>query len=75
MSPKPWENAEGYVDPTAYNAIKKVSAEEHEALDAVGSTYPSSRSSSLSLRKAALSWRPALSSGTARQGGFLDDQM
>lgn len=33
----------------------------------------SSRSSSLSLRKAALSWRPALSSGTARQGGFLDD--
>ena len=35
----------------------------------------SSRSSSLSLRKAALSWRPALSSGTARQGGFLDDQM
>lgn len=34
MSPKPWENAEGYVDPTAYNAIKKVSAEEHEALDA-----------------------------------------
>lgn len=74
MSPKPWENAEGYVDPMAYNAIKKVSAEEHEALDAVGST-PSSRSSSLSLRKAALSWRPALSSGTARQGGFLDDQM
>ena len=34
MSPKPWENAEGYTDPTAYNAIKKVSAEEHEALDA-----------------------------------------
>ena len=34
MSPKPWENAEGYADPTAYNAIKKVSAEEHEALDA-----------------------------------------
>lgn len=27
MSPKPWENAEGYADPTAYNAIKKVSAE------------------------------------------------
>ena len=26
MSPKPWENAEGYADPTAYNAIKKVSA-------------------------------------------------
>lgn len=34
MSPKPWENAEGYADPTAYNAIKKVSAEGHEALDA-----------------------------------------
>lgn len=30
----PWENAEGYADPTAYNAIKKVSAEGHEALDA-----------------------------------------
>ena len=73
MSPKPWENAEGYADPTAYNAIKKVSAEGHEALDAKVNT--SSRSSSLSLRKAALSWRPALSSGTARQGGFLDDQM
>ena len=28
------ENAEGYADPTAYNAIKKVSAEGHEALDA-----------------------------------------
>lgn len=27
MSPKPWENAEGYADP-------KVSAEGHEALDA-----------------------------------------
>lgn len=34
ISPKPWENAEGYADPTAYNAIKKVSAEGHEALDA-----------------------------------------
>lgn len=34
MSPKPWENAEGYADPTAYNAIKKVSAEGHETLDA-----------------------------------------
>lgn len=33
MSPKPWENAEGYADPTAYNAIKKVSAEGHEALE------------------------------------------
>lgn len=32
MSPKPWENAEGYADPTAYNAIRKVSAEGHEAL-------------------------------------------
>ena len=27
MSPKPWENAEGYADPTAYNAIKKVADE------------------------------------------------
>ncbi len=34
MTPKPWENGEGYADPTAYNAIKKVSAEGHEALDA-----------------------------------------
>lgn len=74
MSPKPWENAEGYVDPTAYNAIKKVSAEEHEALDAKVNALIKVLKC-LSLRKAALSWRPALSSGTARQGGFLDDQM
>ena len=33
MSPKPWENAEGYADPTAYNAIKKVSAEGPEPFD------------------------------------------
>ena len=71
MSPKPWENAEGYADPTAYNAIKKVSAEGMRRW--MPRSTLSSRSSSLSLRKAALSWRPALSSGTARQGGFLDD--
>lgn len=41
MSPKPWENAEGYADPTAYNAIKKVSAEGHEALDAKVNTAES----------------------------------
>ena len=34
MANKPWENAEGYYDPTAYSAIKKVTNEEHEALDA-----------------------------------------
>lgn len=34
MVHKPWENAEGYNDPTAYNAIKNISREEQEALDA-----------------------------------------
>lgn len=34
MSPKPWENAEGYTDPTAYNAIKNITDTEREALDA-----------------------------------------
>lgn len=34
MANKPWENAEGYYDPTAYSAIKKVTSDEHEALDA-----------------------------------------
>lgn len=27
---KPWENAEGYPDPTAYEAMKPVIAEENE---------------------------------------------
>ena len=45
MSPKPWENAEGYADPTAYNAIKKVSAEGHEALDAKVNTLIKDRKS------------------------------
>lgn len=31
---KPWENAEGYHDPTAYTAIQNITQEEHEALDA-----------------------------------------
>jgi len=34
MAHKPWENAEGYHDPTAYNAIKNISDTEREALDA-----------------------------------------
>lgn len=34
MANKPWENAEGYADPTAYNAIKNITKEDHEALDA-----------------------------------------
>ena len=34
MANKPWENSEGYPDPTAYNAIKNISREEQEALDA-----------------------------------------
>lgn len=28
--PKPWENAEGYSDPTAYNGLKPVIREEDE---------------------------------------------
>ena len=31
---KPWENAEGYHDPTAYPAIQNITQEEREALDA-----------------------------------------
>ena len=38
MAPKPWENAEGYYDPTAYNAIKHISDTEREAMDAKVST-------------------------------------
>lgn len=34
MSPKPWENAEGYADPTAYAALTNIQAEESAALDA-----------------------------------------
>ena len=34
MAHKPWENAEGYHDPTAYNAIKNITDTEREALDA-----------------------------------------
>ena len=34
MTPKPWENAECYYDPTAYNAIKHISDTEREAMDA-----------------------------------------
>lgn len=34
MANKPWENAEGYADPTAYNAIKNITDAEREALDA-----------------------------------------
>ncbi len=34
MANKPWENAEGYNDPTAYAAINNITREEHEALDA-----------------------------------------
>ena len=31
---KPWENGEGYYDPTAYAAIQNITQEEREALDA-----------------------------------------
>lgn len=34
MSPKPWENAEGYADPTAYTALTNIQVEESAALDA-----------------------------------------
>ena len=34
MANKPWENAEGYYDPTAYSAIKNITNTEREALDA-----------------------------------------
>ena len=28
--PKPWQNSEGYADPTAYNAIRNIDREESE---------------------------------------------
>lgn len=28
MTPKPWENAEGYPDPTAYNALRPIMQED-----------------------------------------------
>lgn len=28
--PKPWQNFEGYTDPTAYNAMKNIDREENE---------------------------------------------
>ena len=34
MAHKPWENAEDYHDPTAYNAIKHITDTEREAMDA-----------------------------------------
>lgn len=34
MSPKPWKNAEGYADPTAYAALTNIQVEESAALDA-----------------------------------------
>lgn len=68
MSPKPWENAEGYADPTAYNAIKKVSAEGHEALDAKVNTLI--KVLKFIIAESGFELAAALSSGTARQGGF-----
>jgi len=34
MTPKPWENAEGYTDPTAYTALRHIQQEENAELDA-----------------------------------------
>ena len=28
MTPKPWENGEGYPDPTAYNALRPIMQED-----------------------------------------------
>ena len=28
MTPKPWENGEGYSDPTAYNALRPIMQED-----------------------------------------------
>ena len=35
--PKPWQNGEGYVDPTAYEAMKTVGREEAEQQKKVNS--------------------------------------
>lgn len=34
MTPKLWENAEGYTDPTAYTALRHIQQEENAELDA-----------------------------------------
>lgn len=34
MTPKPWENAEGYTDLTAYTALRHIQQEENAELDA-----------------------------------------
>lgn len=34
MPPKPWENAEGYTDPTVYTALRHIQQEENAELDA-----------------------------------------
>ena len=34
MTPKPWENAEGYTDSTAYTALRHIQQEENAELDA-----------------------------------------
>lgn len=33
--PKPWQNAEGYADPTAYNAMRNIDREENEQVKRV----------------------------------------
>ena len=35
MTPKPWENGEGYPDPTAYNALRPI-MQEDAALEGKG---------------------------------------
>lgn len=38
MVPKPWENAEGYYDPTAYHAVKKITDAEYKAAEETAKT-------------------------------------
>lgn len=73
MSPKPWENAEGYADPTAYNAIKKVSAEEHEALDAKVNTLI--KVLKFIIAESGFELAARIELRDRKTGRFLDDQM
>lgn len=73
MSPKPWENAEGYADPTAYNAIKKVSAEGHEALDAKVNTLI--KVLKFIIAESGFELVARIELRDRKTGRFLDDQM
>lgn len=70
MTPKPWENGEGYPDPTAYNALRPI-MQEDAALE--GKVNFLIKVLKFIIAKAALSCWPALKSRTKRPGGVFDE--